>query len=43
MIQNAFDETIVSQDKLDLSFWQAYLDELLEYMKAHGYCGHYCK
>ena len=43
MIQNAFDGTIVSQGKLDLSFWQAHLDELLEYMKAHGYCGHYCK
>lgn len=43
MIKKKFDAKITSLGKLNLSFWQEHLDELLNYMKDHGYCNDYRK
>ncbi len=43
MIQKKLDTKITSLGELDLSFWQEHLDDLLGYMKDHGYCNDYRK
>lgn len=42
-VQKKLESRIKSIGKLDLSFWQDHLDELLEYMKEHGYGDDYRK
>ena len=42
-VQKKLESRIHSIGKLDLSFWQNHLDELLEYMKEHGYGDDYRK
>lgn len=41
MIQKQPDTQLSSLGKLDFSFWQEHLDELLTYMEEHGYCEDY--
>lgn len=40
-VQKKLEPRIQSLGSLDLSFWQDHLDELLEYMKEHGYSDDY--
>ena len=40
-VQKKLESRVQSLGSLDLSFWQNHLDELLEYMKEHGYSDDY--